>query len=263
MRSRRFRTLTLPSDPNPLPLTNSPWPLLIILSVYMLFVLKVGKIFMRNRQPFGLQRVLRVYNLIQVAYNGIFFGITFYYLVIVGICNFRCMDNFPFGHKHKNLERYVHFAYFINKILDLLDTVFFVLRKKYRQISFLHVYHHVMMVLGCYLVMRFYGTGGHFNVLGLVNSFVHTVMYFYYFLSALYPGIAASVWWKKYITITQLAQFVGLFCYACYVFLFAEGCGFPQSLLLVQIVQAMVMMYMFGNFYVKTYMRPIQRAKAK
>jgi len=155
----------------------------------------------------------------------------------------------------------MHFAYFINKIIDLLDTVFFVLRKSYKQISFLHVYHHVMMVLGCYLVMRFYGTGGHFNMLGLVNSFVHTVMYFYYFLSALYPGMKDSISWKKYITIVQIVQFVFLFSYASYVLLFSKGCRFPSSLLLLQIVQAAVMMYMFGNFYIRTYIRPKQRSK--
>lgn len=171
------------------------------------------------------------------------------------------MEPFPFGHEHKNLERYMHMAYFMNKILDLLDTVFFVLRKSYKQITVLHVYHHLMMVIGCYLVLRFYGTGGHVNSLGMVNSFVHTVMYFYYFLSALYPGIKASIWWKKYITITQLVQFVTLFFYANYVLWFSKGCGYSKFLLIVQIFQAVVMMYMFGNFYVQTYIRPVQRKK--
>ncbi|XP_030573105.1 elongation of very long chain fatty acids protein F-like [Drosophila novamexicana] len=242
-----------PPDPNQLPLTNSPWPLILILTSYLLFVLKFGKIFMKHREPYNLTKLLRIYNLSQVAYNGIFFGITFYYLICRRICNLSCMETFPFGHEHKNLERYVHFAYFINKILDLLDTIFFVLRKSYKQISFLHVYHHMMMVIGCYLVMRFYGTGGHFNALGMINSLVHTVMYFYYFLSAHYPGVKANIWWKKYITITQLIQFVALFLYTTYVLIFAKNCRFPSSLLLIQIVQAVIMMYMFGNFYVKTY----------
>ncbi|KAL7737245.1 hypothetical protein ACLKA6_005423 [Drosophila palustris] len=251
-----------PPDPNQMPLTNSPWPVFLILSSYLLFVLKFGKTFMANREPYDLRKVLYVYNLGQIAYNGIYFAIIFYYIFIVQICNFQCMENFPFGHERKNLERYMHYAYFINKILDLLDTVFFVLRKSYKQISFLHVYHHMMMVLGCYMVMRFYGTGGHFNMLGVVNSLVHTVMYFYYFLSALYPGIKASIWWKKYITISQLTQFVIIFCYAFYVLLFSKNCGFPSILLWVQIIQAVVMMHMFGNFYIKTYIRPKQRSKS-
>ncbi|KAL7737244.1 hypothetical protein ACLKA6_005422 [Drosophila palustris] len=189
------------------------------------------------------------------------FGITFYYLIIVQICDLKCMVSFPEGHERKNLEKYLHYAYFINKIIDLLDTVFFVLRKSYKQISFLHVYHHVMMVLVCHLIMRFYGTGGHNNSVGMINSFVHTVMYFYYFLSAKYPGIKASIWWKKYITLIQLIQFVIIFTHASYVLLFVKDCAFPSSLLLLQILQAVLMMYMFSNFYIKTYIRPVQRKK--
>lgn len=35
--------------------------------------------------------------------------------------------------------------YFISKGIEYLDTVFFILRKKFNQISFLHVYHHYTM----------------------------------------------------------------------------------------------------------------------
>jgi len=86
-------------------------------------------------------------------------------------------------------------------------------------------------------------------------------MYFYYFLSARYPGIKASIWWKKYITLTQLIQFVIIFVYSFYVWLFSKDCNFPRSLLLLQIIQAVLMMYMFGNFYIKTYIRPMQLKK--
>lgn len=34
--------------------------------------------------------------------------------------------------------------YFFSKIVELLDTVFFVLRKKQSQVTFLHVYHHAI-----------------------------------------------------------------------------------------------------------------------
>jgi len=35
--------------------------------------------------------------------------------------------------------------YFISKGVEYLDTVFFILRKKFNHISFLHVYHHCTM----------------------------------------------------------------------------------------------------------------------
>ncbi|GFU15986.1 elongation of very long chain fatty acids protein, partial [Nephila pilipes] len=36
---------------------------------------------------------------------------------------------------------------YLAKNLELLDTIFFVLRKKYNQISFLHVFHHSVVLL--------------------------------------------------------------------------------------------------------------------
>lgn len=38
----------------------------------------------------------------------------------------------------------------------------------------------------------------------ILNLAVHTVMYFYYFQSA--RGVRC--WWKKYITVMQIVQFV-------------------------------------------------------
>lgn len=35
--------------------------------------------------------------------------------------------------------------YYFSKLIEFLDTVFFVLRKKTSQITFLHVYHHASM----------------------------------------------------------------------------------------------------------------------
>lgn len=45
------------------------------------------------------------------------------------------------------------YCYLLLKILDLMDTIFFVLRKRTRQISFLHVYHHVAILLGSYIAV--------------------------------------------------------------------------------------------------------------
>lgn len=37
--------------------------------------------------------------------------------------------------------------YYISKGVEFLDTVFFILRKKFTQVSFLHVYHHCTMFI--------------------------------------------------------------------------------------------------------------------
>jgi hypothetical protein len=41
-------------------------------------------------------------------------------------------------------------------------------------------------------------------VIGLLNSFVHVVMYTYYLIAALGPRFQKYLWWKKYMTWIQL-----------------------------------------------------------
>lgn len=46
--------------------------------------------------------------------------------------------------------------YYMCKITELLDTVFFVLRKKQKQISFLHLYHHTLMPICGFIGIKYF-----------------------------------------------------------------------------------------------------------
>lgn len=50
---------------------------------------------------------------------------------------------------------YVGYSYLILKLIDYLDTVFFILRKKWAQVSFLHVYHHVSTSMVAYFILLY------------------------------------------------------------------------------------------------------------
>ncbi|XP_023178055.1 elongation of very long chain fatty acids protein F-like [Drosophila hydei] len=168
------------------------------------------------------------------------------------------METLPLNHPLKPSERWITYVFFLNKLLDLLDTVFFVLRKSFKQITILHIYHHVIMFYGMYWVLRIYGTGGQYAMMGFLNSFVHTVMYSYYFISALYPELKGSLWWKKYITRLQLLQFILLFFQAAFVLIFNPTCGFPTLLHYMQLAVAITFTAMFSNFYYHAYIKPKQ-----
>lgn len=106
-----------------------------------------------------------------------------------------------------------------------MDTVFFVLRKKERQVTFLHRYHHTVMPMISWGCTKYY-PGGHgmfigwcivfvikmlgyqYMILctGTINTFVHIIMYSYYLLSAMGPQLQKYLWWKKYITNMQMVQ---------------------------------------------------------
>lgn len=50
-------------------------------------------------------------------------------------------------------------------------------------------------------------TGGHSTFFGLLNTFVHIVMYTYYMFSAMGPQFQKYLWWKKYLTTLQMVKY--------------------------------------------------------
>ena len=87
----------------------------------------------------------------------------------------------------------------LSKIPELLDTVFLVLRG--RPVGFLHWYHHISVLLYCWLATITHYPGSHFAV---INSFVHSVMYYYFTRMA--QGVRPQC--ARLVTQIQLIQMV-------------------------------------------------------
>ena len=49
--------------------------------------------------------------------------------------------------------------FYFSKAIDLFDTMFFALRKKSNQITFLHVFHHMTMFPYAWLGLKYVGGG--------------------------------------------------------------------------------------------------------
>lgn len=97
------------------------------------------------------------------------------------------------------------YVYFLAKISELLDTVFFVIRKKNNQITFLHMYHHTVMPMISWGATKYY-PGGHGTLIGVINSFVHIIMYTYYMFAACGPQFQKYLFWKRHITTLQMVS---------------------------------------------------------
>ncbi|KAI5643770.1 GNS1/SUR4 family domain-containing protein [Phthorimaea operculella] len=225
---------------------GTPFPILTIFAAYLLFVLKLGPDFMKKRPPFSLNNVLLLYNVVQVAVSVYVFFYGIRLLFKAGLVDTVCeLDK-------QNIEPLAIgiWMYFLAKLSELLDTIFFVLRKKDNQVTFLHVYHHATMVLATWYTLKYEPT---YTIvfLGTLNTFVHIVMYSYYALST-FPSVAPYLWWKKYITTMQLVQFclMGLQVAAN---TYITGCRPSSFLLSLIFVNIVLMLYLFTDFYMKAY----------
>ena len=103
------------------------------------------------------------------------------------------------------------------KIVDLIETGVFMLRKKENQITILHLYHHLSTFLIALIFIRYVASGMALFFPPL-NCAVHVVMYSYYFLSNIDGPIKQIVLpLKRYITIVQMViQISSIYYYKAY-----------------------------------------------
>ncbi|XP_063839330.1 very long chain fatty acid elongase 2-like [Ostrinia nubilalis] len=238
-------------------LMTSPMPILAILLVYLFIVLNVGPKLMKSRPAMNLNKVLVLYNVIQIFVSIFLFTKGFHLMKAHGFLQRPCLLN---NEKVMMGVTSGIYYYLTAKISELLDTVFFVLRKKQNQVTFLHVYHHSGMVLYTWFALKYEPT---YSVvfLGTVNSFIHIIMYLYYGLSA-FPSLAKYLWWKKYITSMQLIQFVLILFHA--IANYAYGSCPPSYVLFSMILfNTAFLLLLFFNFYVKSYVKNTSSKTAK
>lgn len=144
-------------------------PVLLSVTLYLWFVNGRGQKWMEDRKPFDLSRIIQVYNLVQVVANAavcymvsesfcyktsdrlLYHLQTVVYVPRVKNIEFFCVPE-PYNDFSREADVLVYLSYFyyILKFVDLLDTIFFILRKKNNQVTFLHVYHHAGMVVFAY-----------------------------------------------------------------------------------------------------------------
>ena len=94
-------------------------------------------------------------------------------------------------------------------------------------------------------------TGGHSTFFGLLNTFVHIIMYFYYMVSAMGPRYARFIWWKKYLTTIQMIQFIMISGH-CFQLCFIE-CDYPKAFVWWIGLHGVLFLVLFSNFYKKSY----------
>ena len=236
---------------------SSPLPSILICLTYFYTVKVLGPKFMKNRPAYDLRGVLLVYNVFQILINSWIFHELGRFGWLSGNYSFICQ---PVDYSNSEAALRIlraSYWFYILKFIDFFDTLFFVLRKKNNQITTLHVLHHGLLPMNIWPGLRF-TAGGQASFFAFLNALVHIVMYFYYFLAAMGPGVQKYLGWKKYLTTFQIIQFVAASIH-CFQLIFVD-CDFPIGFCWWIGCQELLFLCLFINFYKHTYVEKKETA---
>ncbi|CUG90826.1 long chain fatty acid elongation (GNS1/SUR4) family protein, putative [Bodo saltans] len=224
------------------PLLDNIAPTLYITAAYLVFVI-LSPLFKNFYRPFQLKTLMILYNALVIGINVYMlqgFVLEAYRNRYMPICN--PIDLSPKG----TMTAWYIYVYYLSKVVDFMDTVIIVLRQKFDQLSFLHVYHHSAMFFIWWIGSK-WGNGGDAIFGPMCNSFIHIVMYTYYLGSALKINIPG----KKYLTMMQMAQFFIVVTHSALIIIL--DCPFPHVFEYAQVIFLCTLFALFLNFYVKAY----------
>lgn len=233
---------------------NTPNSMLIFFTAYLTFVLKIGPRFMEDRKPFKILNIIRTYNVFQVLACTII--LRFFYSMGY---------NYELAWKCGTVDEETQFSYWhgqwyilLFRAFEFSETIFFVLRKKQNQVSFLHVYHHMSVVTVIWMGLKYFHHPNQ-GIIIILNSLIHTVMYTYYFLSSFESLKRYTKSVKPMITIIQITQLVILFIHCIKI---AATCGSP-ALYYLHSLNLLVIIFQFGLFYSNSYLKKISITKER
>ncbi|CAG9839934.1 unnamed protein product [Diabrotica balteata] len=226
-------------------ITSSPYFLGGFLLTYIFIIKILGPKLMQNRQPYNIKNILIGYNFIQILVNAFIVYEAIY--VYFSNSNWVCIDT-----TEKDLLADARKHYYYLKLVDCVETVFFIIRKKYQQASFLHIYHHTGIVMAAFLGFR-YDFGDTILVIGGLNSLTHVLMYVYYLMSAIDSRWSKYTTIKKGLTILQIVQ-LNMILFLLTAAKFIPGCkSVPPYSLFFWILQNVFMINLFVRFYIRSY----------
>jgi hypothetical protein len=139
------------------------------------------------------------------------------------------------------------YIFYLSKYYELLDTLIMVLKR--RPLTFLHVFHHAVVLVMSFLWLEFVQS---LQVIALLtNTSVHMLMYSYYLLCSL--GIKPP--WKKVVTNCQIVQFAFSFAVSIvmvYLHFHGDGCAGFGAWIFNAIFNASLLL-LFINFHRQQY----------
>jgi len=235
-------------------LPTQGWPLvslqaaLTVVGAYLLFV-ALGMLFMPllpavpDRFMYPLKFCYNIVQIFLCAYMSVEAGVL---ASRQGYSLFPWPSNNTFNAAQPAVANLM-WLFYMSKILDFFDTFTIVVQKKWKQLSFLHVYHHSSVFMFYWINVRLNYDGDIYLTI-LLNAGIHTVMYTYYFLAM----HTKDIWWKRYLTQIQMVQFCLMLTQGALMMLNSDP-AIPPRLSKAYFGYIMTMLGLFMNFYLQSY----------
>lgn len=134
-------------------LMSNPYPTVACCMLYF-FAVRAGVAFMRKRPALELRSCLLVYNCLLVAVSTWIFvdGGRFGWF---GRYSYTCAEcDLQDNEVNQRMVNIVH-VYYLSKFVEMMDTLFFVLRKKNELLTPLHLIHHGLLPLSCWFTVKY------------------------------------------------------------------------------------------------------------
>lgn len=191
-----------------------------------------------------LKQIFKVYNISMTIFSY-YCSSTIYYLI------FNELDNYGYSINNYNNLLYdkICYYFFISKYIEYLDTYFIIIKNK--PISYLQYIHH----LGAPIItgLLYYTQHNSYHLFVLLNGFIHTIMYLYYYITLL----GYKINFKYILTTLQIIQFnCGIIGGNLYFLLNDIRYDIKkQTSHFISYYYIIIINILFINFYIKNYIK--------
>ena len=221
---------------------------LVAYFVFLAFFFFVGRLTGKlELRGFGI-----VHNLF-LAVASLYMGVGLLYDVLVLHKGKMWNNAIDASHPISLTLRNMAWLFTASKLYEYVDTFIMVLKHNYRQVSFLHVYHHCSVFVVCYVYFA-YSPGSDVAWSGIVNGLIHVVMYIYYLLNLIFRTgpVKEFVQRNKFIiTRCQITQFVLNMVQAIYILFIAPKANCRKEPMWLSFFYMITMITLFYNFMVQ------------
>lgn len=148
-------------------------------------------------------------------------------------------------------------VFYLSKFYEFLDTWILIYKRK--EPSVLQVYHHAGVVITMWGAVV--SQAPWITLASAINSFIHTLMYTYFFIKTLWPKVEIKA--AKYLTSLQIIQFFSGLVFTAMYYRLGDSCNTQSSRFMCYLScgYVTILMGLFISFANKKYNVKVRKVK--